>query len=196
MTARDRRVLLVGSAIVVLALSLRVGGAGLRSGRAKLEGARRVVGLAVRARTLVAEGPARQALLRERATAIVDLAPLLLPGSSEVEAAAALAGALNALAGRHRVAIARLDAVPDSRTGVFTRIELRLHAESDLPGLYGFIHAVESGPLLLSFIDLAITAQDGAAPVERLRLEAAVRGWAMRGSAKAEVAEGRETGLW
>jgi hypothetical protein len=109
----------------------------------------------------------------------VDLAPLLLAGSSEAEAAATLAGEINVLAARHRVAISRLDPVPDSTAAGFTRIEVRVQAESDLAGLYGFIHAVETGPLLLSFTDLAITAQDGAAPVERLRLEGAVRGWSV-----------------
>jgi hypothetical protein len=179
MSPRDRRALLFAGAVILVTLGLKLGTVGLRVGRGRLEEARQAAALGARARVLVAEGPARQRLLHERATAIVDLAPLLLAGSSEVEAAATLAGEINVLAARHRVAISRLDPVPDSTAAGFTRIEVRVQAESDLAGLYGFIHAVETGPLLLSFTDLAITAQDGAAPVERLRLEGAVRGWSV-----------------
>jgi hypothetical protein len=187
MNPRDRRALLIGGAAILAALGLKVGAVGVRVARARLDEARQAAALGARARMLVAEGPAGQRLLQERAKAIVDLAPLLLSGASGVEAAATLAGEINVLAARHRVAISRLDPVPDSTSAGFTRIEVRLQAESDLTGLYGFIHAVETGPLLLSFTDLAITAQDGAAPVERLRLEGAVRGW-MVGRA------GRQTG--
>jgi hypothetical protein len=179
MSPRDRRALLFAGAATLAALALKLGAVGLRVGQGRLEEARQAAALGARARVLVAEGPARQRLLQDRATAIVDLAPLLLAGSSEVEAAATLAGEINVLAARHRVAISRLDPVPDSTAAGFTRIEVRVQAESDLAGLYGFIHAVETGPLLLSFTDLAITAQDGAAPVERLRLEGAVRGWSV-----------------
>jgi hypothetical protein len=169
--------MLWGVAVFLAALGVKLGVAGLRVGRARLDEARQAADLGARARMLVAEGPARQRLLQERATAIVDLAPLLLAGSSEVEAAATLAGEINVLAMRHRVAISRLDPIPDSTAAGFTKIEVRLQAESDLAGLYGFIHALETGPLLLSFTEFAITAQDGAALVERLRLEGAVRGW-------------------
>jgi hypothetical protein len=190
MTARDRRVLLWGGAVVLLAVAGRVAREGQRLAARRVDEARQAAGLAARAKALVAEAPARQRLVRERAREMVTLAPLLLSGSSDADAAAALAGELNALAAGHRVALARLDPVPDSAAGPFSRIELRLQAEGDLAGLYGFIHAVETGPLLLSFTDLAITAQDAEAAVERLRLEGAVRGWTMRRTGMAEKAEG------
>jgi hypothetical protein len=132
----------------------------------------------------VAEAPARQAVLRERARVIVDLAALLVAGPTPAEGGATLAGELNALALRHRVAIERLDPTPDSSAGGFARIEVRVRAESDLPGVLGFIHAVETGPLLLSFTEVALSAQDGAAAVERIRLDAAVRGWMVVGPAR------------
>jgi hypothetical protein len=189
MTARDRRALLAGAVLVLATLGLRLGVAGVRAGRERVDEARQAVALATKARQLVAEGPARQAAFQERARAVVDLAPLLLAGASEAAAAATLAGELDALATRHRVAIARLDPVPDSAGGGgLTRIEVRLQAESDLAGLSGFVHAVEHGALLLSFTDLAITAEDGTAPVERLRFEASVRGWTLRSAGAAGAA--------
>jgi hypothetical protein len=72
----------------------------------------------------------------------VALAPRFGSGGSAAEGAAALGGELNAIATRHRVAIRRVDAGPDSTRGPFVRLEVRLVAESDFQGVYEFVQAV------------------------------------------------------
>jgi hypothetical protein len=176
-TGRDRRVLAVGGLIVLAALVLRAGSAGVAHARAALEQARERTALAARAQVLVAEGPVRQARLRERARAMVDLAPALVGGSSAPEAAAALAGELNAAAARHRVAVSRLDPLAGTATGAVVPVDVRIQAESDLAGVYGLVREIEAGPLLLAWVELAISGQEADGTVERLRLDGTVRGW-------------------
>jgi hypothetical protein len=108
---------------------------------------------------------------------MVDLAPALVGGSSAPEAAAALAGELNAAAARHRVAVSRLDPLAGTATGAVVPVEVRIQAESDLAGVYGLVREIEAGPLLLAWVELAISGQEADGTVERLRLDGTVRGW-------------------
>jgi Tfp pilus assembly protein PilO len=130
-------------------------------------------------RRLVAEAPGRQALMRERVRALVDLAPVLLGTAGVAEGAATLSGELTALALRHRVTLSRLDPQPDTAVGPFVAVTVRFQAETDVAGLAAFLQDVEVGPRLLSLTDLAITADEHAALMERLRIEGAVRGWVL-----------------
>jgi len=186
-TARERRALMGGAVVLAAALATRLGAAAVGKGRQALHQATETAALTSRARALVAEGPVRQSLLRERANWIVSLAPALLSGASAAEAGAALAGELNALAARHRLTVARFDPIPDTTRGMVTAIRVRFQAESDLSGIYGFIHEVETGPLLLSFTDLTLSTQDSDSRMERLQLEATVKGWMTR---RAETPKG------
>jgi hypothetical protein len=179
MTERDRRAVWVGGVIVVGAVLLR--GVPMGTGRLaeRLAATRAQVGQAVQVRRLVAEAPARQALMQDRVRALVDLAPVLLGTEGVAEGAATLNGELNVLALRHRVTLHRLDPEPDTTVGPFVAVTVRFQAETDMAGLAGFLQEVEAGPRLLSLTDLAITAEEQATPVERLRIEGAVRGWVL-----------------
>jgi len=179
MTDRERRAVWVGGVILVGAVLLR--GAPMVIGwvTQRLEATRAHVAQAAHVRWLVAEAPARQALMRERVRALVDLAPVLLGTDGAAEGAATLSGDLNVLAVRHRVTLSRLDPQPDTTTGPFIAVTVRFQAETDIAGLAGFLQDVESGPRLLSLTDLAITAEERGGPVERLRIGGAVRGWVL-----------------
>jgi Tfp pilus assembly protein PilO len=117
--------------------------------------------------------------MRSRVRAIVDLAPVLLGTEGAAEGAASLSSDLTVLALRHRLTLTRLDPQPDTAAGPFLAVTVRFQAEADVRGLAGFLQDVESGSRLLSLTDLAITAEEHAAPVERLRIEGAVRGWVL-----------------
>jgi Tfp pilus assembly protein PilO len=170
---------MLGGVIVTGALLLR--GLPVVTGRveARLEATRAQITQAAQVRRLVAEAPARQALMRERVRALVDLAPALLGTAGVAEGAATLSGELNALALRHRVTLSRLDPQPDTTAGPFVAVTVRFQAEADITGLAGFLQDVEAGSRLLSLTDLAITAEEHAATIERLRIEGAVRGWVL-----------------
>jgi Tfp pilus assembly protein PilO len=117
--------------------------------------------------------------MQDRVRALVDLAPVLLGTEGVAEGAATLNGELNALALRHRMTLSRLDPQPDTAVGPFVAVTVRFQAETDMAGLAGFLQEVETGPRLLSLTDLTITAEEHAAPVERLRVEGAVQGWVL-----------------
>ena len=177
MTPRERRTLLVGGAVVLLAVGVRGLPRVVTHLLQRVATVRERTALATHSEALALEAPVLQTRLGERAHAVVALAPLLVAGASSAEAAATLGGELNALALRHRVAIRRTDAAPDSAAGPFARIEVRLQAEGDLAGISGFVHEVEQGRLLLSFTSVSLQTETPGAPLERLRLEAVVRGW-------------------
>lgn len=194
MTARERRTVFIGVGLVAAAFASRMAVFGVRQARVALEEARAEATVTTRARALVAQGPARQADMRERSKAIVELAPALLAGPTGAEAAATLAGELNAFAARHRLAITRLDPIADTGQGVLTAVQVRLQAESDLAGIYGFIRELEGVPLLLSLDDLTVASQDPDARMERLRLEATIRGWVLNRTAGSQGTMSREDG--
>lgn len=177
MTPRERRAVIAGCAFVVLAAGFRLLPSLHAQLSRRLEFARDRSALAARAEHLVREAPVLQARFATRATALVAIAPQLLGSASAAEGSAVLGGELNALAVQHRVLIHTITAVPDSATGPFARVQVRLQAEGDLAGLYAFLHDLEHHPLLLSLTRFSLEAEVPTAPVERIRLDAVVRGW-------------------
>lgn len=177
MTPRERWTVIAGCAVVVLAAGVRLVPTLRAQLGQRLEAARDRSALATRAEQLVREAPVLQARFAARAPALVALAPQLLGGASAAEGSATLGGELNALAVQHRVLIHTITAVPDTTTGPFTPVQVRLQAEGDLAGLYGFLYDVEHYPLLLSVVRFGLDAEVPTAPVERIRLDAVVRGW-------------------
>jgi hypothetical protein len=179
MTPRERRTIVFGAGAILVVAGLR----GLPLVTAHLRGwveeARGRSRLAMQAEQVVRAAPSLQVELATRAQAMVGLAPLLVATGSAAEAGAALGSELNAIALRHRVAIRQTDVAPDSAAGPFRRVEVRLQAEGDLAGLYGFVRDVEHGPLLLSFTSLRLQTDAPGSPIECLRLDAVVRGWAL-----------------
>ncbi|MGH7526893.1 MAG: type II secretion system protein GspM [Gemmatimonadales bacterium] len=186
MTGRDRKALMVGGAVVGLALLvLRVGPWGWRTvqeTRAELQARAELLGR-VQADVRLAAGLEDSAgVIRARMAA---LAPKLLAGGTAGEAAADLGSRLAAAAERHSVRVSRTDPVADSvvqdRLG---QVVLRAALESDTRGLFGLLQAVGEETAVLVADDLRIAVADPHVPGDRpelLRTELTLRGWYLPG---------------
>lgn len=183
MLLQDRRALSRGGS-VVLALWLMTRGipdvvrAHERSRTAAALGAEQVA----RARAVLAEQPAERDSFAVSARRLVALAPRLLPGRSNAEAASALGSQVNGSADQARVRVVRVDPLPDSSAGVFSRVALRVEARGDVAGLARWIALLERGPPALRVKEVTISAADPTAPSDRpetLVAELVVAGWRM-----------------
>jgi hypothetical protein len=105
---------------------------------------------------------------------------------SSAEAQASLSALVSLAANRHGLKVARLDPLPDSSAGVFSRVTVHAELEGDVAGLAGLLRAVETSEPLLSVVSLAVSAPDPYArpnTPEVLHLEIDVSGYYMpRGS--------------
>ncbi len=179
MTRRERRVLAMGTVILVMGVVLRFGAPTVAFVRQRIETSRERRALVARARALVQSTPTLQAALAARADELLGTAPLLFSGSAASGVAAGLAGRITAAAATNRVRIDRIEPLPDSTVADFTSVELRVRAEGDLAGIIGFLAALERGPQLVTVTQFAITNEHGASDPQRLRLDLSARGWAL-----------------
>jgi hypothetical protein len=181
MTARDRRALFLGAA-VILGVVLLV--------RALPWAARSLVRLRARvtqqsqiassARALLAATPFMRDSLGRVLNDIVALAPKLVDGRSAAEAQASLSALVSLAANRHDLKVVRLDPLPDSSAGVFSRANVHAEMEGDIVGLTGFLKAIETATPLLSIGALAVAAPDPRAnpnTPEALHLELDLSGY-------------------
>jgi len=182
MTVRDRRAVMVGCALIVVAvLVLRVIPWSVRSALAAETGLRERAALLARARIDLADA----ALLRDSATqlgqALIGLAPKILSGNSIAEAVSDLSGRVNLAASGHQVKLERVEPVADSTVaGRLHRVALRASFECDVRGLAGILQALGYGKAALSVRELRVTAVDagsGDKTPELLRVEMTVAGW-------------------
>lgn len=181
MTGRDRRALVIGSAVLVVALALRavpLGAAAL--GRLRRDVAERGM-LVLRMRAEVRSVNALADSAAEVRRRFVALAPRLLAGGTESAAEADLTGRLNLLASAHAATLGRTEALPDSaRIGWLRRVTVRAVFESDLRGVLETLAAAGHGPAVLTIRSLRLAASDPAsadtAP-EVISAEATVSGW-------------------
>lgn len=181
MTSRDRRALVVGGSVVLVAVMLL---------RLLPWTVREVVTLRARAidhvatlertRALVAALPAHRDSLREALGALVGLAPKLVDGATSAEAQASLSALVSLASSRHGLKILRLDPLPDSAAGAFQRVAVHAECEGDAGGLTALLRSLETGTTLLTVPVISVQATDpwteGKAP-ERLRIELTVTGW-------------------
>ncbi|HEX9611938.1 MAG TPA: hypothetical protein VF978_08595 [Gemmatimonadales bacterium] len=181
MTGRDRRAVILGLAVIAAAGIVRVAPRLYGAGRARVAHAEQAAALAAAAAALAAESAALRDTLTARAGAMVRLAPALVAGETAPQANAELSAFVSGTALTHRVAIHRIAPAPDSVAGPLRRVEVRVSGEGDLDGIVRFIRAVEGSPQLLSLSHLVIEADGEMTDVQRLRFEAAVRGWSLRG---------------
>lgn len=141
---------------------------------------------AARARRLVDEEPAVRDSLQAALAEVVRLAPLLLEGTTRVEAAASLAAWISTASAQHRLRVRRVESLPDSAGGPIARIGVRAELEGDVAGLSGFVRAVEHGTPLLSVVEIGVTALDPLSPPsqpEVLRVDVVLSGlFLQRGS--------------
>jgi hypothetical protein len=181
-TGRDRRALVIGSAVVCGAvLLLRVLPWGVRRVLAAETGLRERATLLALARADLADVGVLRDSAVQLSQALVGLAPKILSGSSGAEAVADLSARLNMAVSGHQSKVERVDPLPDSlRAGRLGRVALRAAFECDVRGLAGVLEALEFGKVTLSLRELRVTAVDpaqaGKSP-EVLRVEMTVAGW-------------------
>lgn len=181
MTARDRRALGIGSAVLLLALVLRavpLGAAAL--GRLRRDVAERAV-LVQRMRADVRSVNALADSAADTRRRFVALAPRILAGGTESAATADLTGRLNLLATAHAATLGRTETLPDStRVGWLRRVTVRVVFESDLRGVLETLDAAARGPVVLAIRSARLAASDPAsadAAPEVISAEATVSGW-------------------
>jgi Type II secretion system (T2SS), protein M subtype b len=180
-TSRDFRALRRGGAIIVATLLVLRGGPwAVRSLRHLRERAIAQAKTAAQAREVLMSASAVRDSLGSVLGAIVGLAPELVDGHSEAEAAASLSGVLNLQASQRHIRVVRLDPLPDSGVGVFGRVTVHAELEGDVGGLAGLLKTIEAGESLLSVSTLVVTAPDpivrGNSP-ELLHVELDVSGY-------------------
>lgn len=182
MSARDRRALTLGAlAILAAVLGLRgmpwVWGWVSRS-QAELAARRELLAVAETDLGALSE---LQDSAKQLTDGVVGLAPSLLSGASQSEAAAALSGHLSHLALTHSAKLERTDPVPDSSgAGDLGRVTMDGVFESDVRGLAGLLAALASGQPVTQVTRLRVTAADPATPprgAEILRIEVRVQAW-------------------
>lgn len=177
MTSRDRKALLLGGGTVALAiLVLRVVPWAIRGVAHLRDQAGERQATAARAAAMIAGGAATRDSLSLILAAIVALAPDLVEGRSTAEAQASLSGLVSLLANRNSLKVLRVDALPDSTLGVFSRVGVHAELEGDATGLAGMLRSLETGQPLLSVPTLALTAPDPASRAEALHIEVDVTG--------------------
>lgn len=179
MTARDRKALLTGAALIAGAIfALRVAPWSIRSVANLRASARERAEALARVREIAAAAPAVRDSLTVALQRVVALAPKFVDGRTAAEAQAALGGLVSLIAARHRLRVIRLDPLPDSTVAVFGRVALRGELEGDVTGMTGFVKAIETGDPLLTIPSLSVQPTDpGGRGPEVLRIEARVAGF-------------------
>jgi type II secretion system (T2SS) protein M len=182
MTARDRRALVIGGGVVLVAvLLLRVLPWTVRSALAAEAGLRQRAALLARARADLAEAGVLRDSAVELGHALVGLAPKILSGKSAAEAVADLSGRVNLAASRSQAKLERVDPLTDSTSaGRLRRVALRAAFECDIRGLVGVLQALAFGKAPLEVRELRVTAVDAASGErvpEVLRVELTAAGW-------------------
>jgi hypothetical protein len=185
MTGRDRRALVVGGAVVGLAVLLLRGLPwGVRRAVAATGELRERATVLTHARDELTNA----SLLRDSAAritqALVGLAPKLLSGTSPAEGGADLSAQLNLAAVRHQAKVEQVDLLADSlQAGRLGRARVHAVLETDIRGLVGFLQAIAAGDAALAVRELRIVAPDPGSPErspEILKVEVTVEGWYVR----------------
>jgi len=182
MNARDRRAILVGTGVVACAmLALR----GVPAAWEAFGNTRETLSarseLLARAEVDVLQADALKdsaAVIRSK---LLGLAPRLLSGSREADAAADLTLRLKRAAADNRVRVERTSALSDSGRGEGLRsVALRASLEGDSRGTMAVLGALVRSSAVLTTTDLKITAANpwgAGSSAEVLKVEMTVRGW-------------------
>lgn len=187
MTLRDRRALILGGAVVAVAiLGLRVLPSGLKRATAARALLTERAALLARTREELAALPRLRDSAAVLTQALVALAPQVLSGSTPTEASADLSGRMNLAASRAPARLDRLDPLADSSSqGRLGRVRVHASLETDVRGVVAFIQAIDAGDEVLTLDELRIESPEpggGAADrgPERLRIEVTVSGWYLK----------------
>ena len=169
MSARDRRVLLLGAASITLAIG---GSRALPVWREWYLGSR-TSAVHLRAELSSAQTSIRQASvtrdsLGARKRRLLAMLPLLASGETPQMAGAGLASTIAAAAEASGVRLGTVQVRPDSAgRSVFTRVGVRADVTGDVRGVAAFLGALERDATLFAVRELAISQPEPAAPAER-----------------------------
>lgn len=188
MNPRDRRALAIGAAVVAAAvLCLRVLpelGRGGMERWGKLETASLLL---ARTESELAAASALEDSAKVVRASLTRLAPKLLAGRTEADAAADLAARIGHVCTQHGVRLERTAALPDSaRAGWIERVTVSAQMEGDMKGVAGLLAGLAAGsPVVVTQgIRLVASPEATARGPERLRLELVTRGWYLAQAAR------------
>jgi hypothetical protein len=186
MSARDRRMLLVGGSVIASLIVLSKGVPAWRDWVANARaGAVEQARAAADADALIAHATATRDTVVARNARYVALAPALLSGNSAAEASATLASLVSSAASVAGVKLGAVQLRAPADTGArrtFVRIGVHADVTGDIRGVTTLLANLEHGAVRLRVRDLTVTQPDAAAPgdrVEALRAELTVEGLAM-----------------
>lgn len=180
LSARDRRALLVGSALVALALALGRGLPAwlelLESSRSDADQRRRAL---ADARAVIAAEPALRDSLIARRVRYLEVAPALIAAVTPSAMASRLGAIVSAAATNAGVAVSSVVLRADTASSSgFGRPLVRGEARGDISGLTQFLLLIDLGPPLLRVVELTVTQAEPAAVgrAEELRIAFVIEG--------------------
>lgn len=185
LSKRERRTIAIAAGVIAFALIATRGmPAWIRSVSIGRDRAEQAALALTRAREAIAAHPVAQESLAARSQRLVALAPHLFGGTTAAETAAETVSFVTGTAAMRQVRITRQDVATDTSVAPFTRVRLRLEAESDVTGIMSWLAALEEGQKVISLERLTLSAlEPGAAreQPERLRAELTVVAWGAGG---------------
>jgi len=193
-TPHDRRALIVGGLVVVVAVMvLHVVPAGVRRASRAYGVLHQRAELLARTRDEMAALPKLRDSAAVLSQALIALAPQVLSGSTSAEAAADLSGRMNLAAARAPAKVERVDLLPDSSAdGRLGRVRVHAALETDVRGLVSLLRTIDAGDDVLKLDELRVEAPDPGVATrgpEILKVEMTVSGWYI----KPRVSEKRST---
>jgi hypothetical protein len=183
MSARDRRVLVIGGVTIGLLVGLARGLPALLAWQHdRVADALTLTTQARAARAEVKWLPSRRDTLRARKARLAEFDSVMLSGVSSSAAAAQLASTLGDIADEAPLKVSAMQLRADSaQAGTIAPVAVRVTGTTDVAGLAGFLRAVETGTTPLLVREIAVTQPDPLAPdnkIENLRVDILVEGLA------------------
>lgn len=184
LSAKDRRALFLGVAILTPALTFTfVGRPYLRARAALVDQVREQRDLLGRELVLLRSAPHRSADLANASQTLAATLPRLFPARDPLAATALLVNAVSESARRQGIAVETIESRPaESVTDGLVAVQVNLQGRGDLEGLLRWLDALETGARLLRIEELSVV-RAGPEPssdsldVETLGFAATIRGY-------------------
>jgi len=180
---RDRRVLVIGGAIIAALFAVSRGFPAWRGWVTKQQSsAAEMTAEMARLDAAISMQRALKDSLRSRRSRLTELRAALLHGDSPASSAASLASLVSSAASDAEVRLGAVQVRADSAGKTpLTRVAVRADATGDIRGVTRFLAALEGGTALLSVRELSVSSPAPGAPdsqAEALRVEIVVEGLA------------------
>lgn len=182
MTARDRKALLAGGAILIIAFVVTrvipAAYSGWTSLNDRLDQQRRLL---AETRIAIGELPRMETEMRQLTGAVSRTAPMLLSGANPGEATRDLSARLGSIAALEHAAVVGITEVPDSvEAGSLRRLTANAVVQSDFRGVARILERLANDSLSTVVERLRITGAEPRAAVnvpERLQVELRITAW-------------------